>query len=65
MQACMKEAHLSHEDSSSMRTHSVDKELTMFELGQHGLFSINRSTLAHQKTLGQVLLVKRFKHILS
>lgn len=39
--------------------------LTVFEFGQHGLFSINRSTLANQKTLGQVLLVKSFKHILS
>lgn len=37
----------------------------MFEFGQHGLFSIDRSTLANQKTLGQVLLVKSFEHILS
>lgn len=37
----------------------------MFELGEHGLFSINRSTLADQQTLGQVLLIKSFKHIFS
>lgn len=38
---------------------------TMFELGQHGLLSINRSTLADQQTLSQVLLIKGFKHIFS
>lgn len=42
-----------------------DNIITMFEFGQHGLFSIDRSTLANQKTLGQVLLVKSFEHILS
>lgn len=63
----MRETHISHEDSSYMRINlnSGDSVLTMFKFGQHGLFSINRSTLANQKTLGQVLLVKSFKHILS
>lgn len=37
----------------------------MFQLGEHGLFSINRSTFANQQTLGQVLLIKSFKHIFS
>lgn len=37
----------------------------MFEFGQHGFFSIDRSALANQKTLGQILLVKSFKYILS
>lgn len=37
----------------------------MFELGEHGLFSVNRSTLADQQTLGQVLLIKSFKHVFS
>lgn len=40
-----------------------DTGLTMFKLGEHGLFSINRSTLANQQTLGQVLLIKSFKHV--
>lgn len=37
----------------------------MFELGEHGLFSVNRSALADQQTLGQVLLIKSFKHVFS
>lgn len=37
----------------------------MFELGQHGLLSINRGTLANKQAFGQVLLIKSFKHIFS
>lgn len=35
----------------------------MFELGEHRLFSVNRRALTDQQTLGQVLLIKSFKHI--
>lgn len=37
----------------------------MFELGEHRLFSIDRSTLANQQALSQVLLIEGFKHIFS
>lgn len=37
----------------------------MFELGQHGLLSVDRGTLANQETFGQVFLVESFKHIFS
>lgn len=38
---------------------------TMLELRQHRFLCVNRSALADQQTLGQVLLIKSFKHIFS
>ena len=41
------------------------RDFTVLEFGEHGLFSIYRSTLADKQAFGQVLLIKSFKHVFT